>query len=72
MKNRYKERDCLKRGGAWTVCRFKGDLTRKKEVVFLRGGCYPNAHYVLVNIITILTMSKKLATPGLLKVKVLF
>ena len=23
--------------GAWTVCRFKGDLARKRVVVFLRG-----------------------------------
>ena len=39
--------DCLKRG-AWTVCRFKGELLGKKErVVFLRGkDWFPNAHYV--------------------------
>ena len=36
--------NCLKRG-AWTVCRFKGDLAKKRERVFLRQreGWYPNA-----------------------------
>ena len=44
--------DCPKRGEAWTVCRFKGDLARKRGAVFLSrgvewggGGWYPNAHY---------------------------
>ena len=31
--------DCLKRGGAWIVCRFKGGLGGKeRQVFFLRGG----------------------------------
>ena len=29
--------DCLK-GGAWTVCKFKGGLARKRGVVFFRRG----------------------------------
>ena len=30
---------------AWTVCRFKGDLTKRRELVFLKEGeWYPNAH----------------------------
>ena len=35
------------KGGAWTVCRFKGWIGRKEGVVFLggEGGRYPNAHY---------------------------
>ena len=33
--------NCLKRGGAWTVCRFKRGLGQKEEVVFLRGGLIP-------------------------------
>ena len=36
--------NCLKRG-AWTVFRFKRGGLAKKEVVFLRGGGYPNAYY---------------------------
>ena len=32
---------------AWTVCRFKGSLPKKKGIVFLRGAWYPNAHYVI-------------------------
>ena len=34
--------DCLKRG-AWTVCQFKGVLTRKSGVVFLRGAMIPQS-----------------------------
>ena len=47
MKNQYIGEDCLKRGGAWTVCWCKGGRFGKKEgVVFLRvGGWYPNTHY---------------------------
>ena len=26
-----------KKGGTWTVCRFKGGLGKKEKVVFLRG-----------------------------------
>ena len=33
-----REEDCLKRGGAKTVCQFKGGLTRKREGVVLEGG----------------------------------
>ena len=29
-KNNIEGKDCLKRGGAWTVCRFKGELGKKK------------------------------------------
>ena len=36
-KNRYRGEDCLNTG-AWTVCRFKGGLGKKKGVVFLTGG----------------------------------
>ena len=37
---------CLKRvEGAWTVCRFKGELDKKKVGCGVLGGCwYPNAH----------------------------
>ena len=37
-KNQYRGGDCLKRGRAWTVCRFEGggDLARKRVVVLLR------------------------------------
>ena len=34
MKNQYRGGDCLKRWGAWTVCRFKGGLGKKEGVVF--------------------------------------
>ena len=40
MKNQCIEGDCLKRG-AWTVCRFKRGLSKKKEAVFLGGGDTP-------------------------------
>ena len=32
--------------GAWTVYRFKVGLSKKEGMLFLRGGWYPNAHYV--------------------------
>ena len=38
----------LPKNGGWTVCCFKGGLARKRGVVFLRGGWYPNAHYVRI------------------------
>ena len=48
-KNQYIEgiSDCLKmeEGGAWTLCRFKRRLGKRKGVVFLRGDRYPNASY---------------------------
>ena len=46
QKNQYIEGNCLKRG-AWTVCRFKEGLAKKRGVGFFRGGggWYPNAHY---------------------------
>ena len=50
MKNQYREGDCLKREGAWTVCRFNGGgggLARKRGGVF-EGGWDPDAHYGLV------------------------
>ena len=47
LKNQYVGGDCLKRGGAWTVCWFKGGLARKKGLCFWRGW-YPNAHYVCI------------------------
>ena len=38
--------NCPKKGGgAWTVWRFKGGLSKKEGIVFLRGSRYPNAHY---------------------------
>ena len=43
MKNQY-EGEMAKKGGAWTVCRFKGRGFARK-----RGGLYPNAHYVDLN-----------------------
>ena len=49
MKNQYRGGTALK-GRAWTVCRFKGGgggLARKRGMVFLRGGWYPDAHYEL-------------------------
>ena len=49
MKNQYRggEIAIAKKGGAWTVCWFKGGLARKRGGgVFLRGGWDPNAHYV--------------------------
>ena len=36
MKNQYRGGDCLKRG-AWTVCRFKGSLARKRRWCFGEG-----------------------------------
>ena len=45
MKNRYRGRDYLKKGGAWVVCRFKGGLGKKMGGVFFRGSWYPDAHY---------------------------
>ena len=37
-KNQYREGDCLKSGGAWTVCRFKGEgLARKRGWCFWGG-----------------------------------
>ena len=36
-KNQYREGDCLKVGD-WTVFRFRGNLARKRKVVFLRMG----------------------------------
>ena len=39
-KNQYR-RGIAKKGGAWTVCKFKGVGLGKKE-----GGWYPNAHSV--------------------------
>ena len=33
-KNQYRGGNCLKRGGAWTVCRFKGGMVRKRGGVF--------------------------------------
>ena len=38
MKNQFRGGDCLERGG----------LDKKEGVVFLRGGWYPNAHYVML------------------------
>ena len=43
-ENQYIGENCLKRG-AWSVCRFKGGLAKKREVVFLRGSWYLNAQY---------------------------
>ena len=34
-----------KKGGLDSLLVYKGGLEKKKEVVFLRGGSYPNAHY---------------------------
>ena len=36
-KKTIKRRDCVK-SGAWAVCRFKGDLSRKRGWWFLRSG----------------------------------
>ena len=46
-KNQYVEGNCLKRG-PWIVYRFKVDLAKKREGLFLRGweGSYPDVHYV--------------------------
>ena len=33
------------KGGAWTVCRFKRGLARKRGLVFLKRDWYPDAHY---------------------------
>ena len=33
--------DLPEKEGAWTVCRFKGDLAEIEGVVFLRGGLIP-------------------------------
>ena len=34
------------KGGAWTVCKFKGGLGKKEgDGVFEGGGWYPDAHY---------------------------
>ena len=47
-KNQYIAGNLLERG-AWTVCRFKGGLEKKRRVVFLREGCwYSNVHYVIM------------------------
>ena len=57
-KNQYRggEGKLPKRGGAWTVCQFKGGgLARKRRVVFLRVAWYPNAHYVL-NLVFLLSL----------------
>ena len=35
-----------KKGGAWTVCRFKGGLHKKEGQSVFERGWYPNAHYV--------------------------
>ena len=44
VKNWYRE-GLPKKGGAWIVSRFEGgSLARKRVVVFLRGGSYPDAH----------------------------
>ena len=37
QKSTYRE-DCLKRGGAWTICRFKVGWVNKRVGVFLREG----------------------------------
>ena len=37
MKNQYRGEDCLKRGGAWTVCQFKG-AWQERGGVFEGGG----------------------------------
>ena len=38
MKNHYIGGNCLKKEGAWIVCRFKKGLGKKEGVVFLKGG----------------------------------
>ena len=39
MINQYRREDCLKKEGAWTVCRFKVRLSNKEGVVlFFEGG----------------------------------
>ena len=40
MKNHYREGNCLKRRG-WKVCRFKGDLVRKRGGGVSEGGLIP-------------------------------
>ena len=49
FSGRFMKNQCIggdaKEGWAWTVCRFKELLDEKEEVVFLKGGQYPNAHY---------------------------
>ena len=47
MKNRYRGGDYLKRG-AWTVCRFKGELGKKEGVVFLRGEVDTPMHTMII------------------------
>ena len=42
--------DCLKRRGAWTVCRFKGALGKKEEFVF-EGGVDIPMHTMAITII---------------------
>ena len=37
--------DLPKKGGAWTVHRFKGGLGKKEGGGVFEGGWYPNAHY---------------------------
>ena len=34
----------LPKKGAWTVCRFKRGLGKKRGVMFLKRGWYPNEH----------------------------
>ena len=41
--------NCLKRGGAWTVCWFKGGLGKKEGGGVFEGVWYPNAHYEVTN-----------------------
>ena len=48
MKNHYIGGNCLKKEGAWIVCRFKKGLGKKEGVVFFKGGGgvdNPNANY---------------------------
>ena len=45
IKKQYIGGNCLKRR-AWTVCKFKGGLLKKRGVMFSKGGSwYPNTHY---------------------------
>ena len=47
LKNQYIVGDCLKRGGAWTVCWLKGVAWQEtgRGCFWGGGGLYPNAHY---------------------------
>ena len=47
LKNQYIGGDCLKRGGDWTVCWFKGSWQERRGwCSWGEGGIwYPNAHY---------------------------